>query len=175
MIEIRKLAPEDAHGFFQLRMSGLRLAPTAFGGSYEEEIVEGIGRIEGMINQQNDQNAIFGAFLNDEIVGCIGIFQEAGKKSSHKAMIWGMFVKPEKQKQGIGKKLVLKALEQAHKMNTISSVNLSVESNNSSAKSLYESCDFKTWGKEPRAMKVDGKFYDEDHMILFLDESHSAV
>lgn len=171
MVEIRQLTSQDAQGFFELRMSGLRLVPTAFGGSYEDEVVEGIGRIEAMITRQNVGNAIFGAFINDEIVGSIGIFQESGRKLAHKAIIWGMFVKPEKQKQGIGKKLVLVALDQAHQMNGIVTVNLSVESSNLSAKSLYESCGFETWGKEPQALKVNGKFYSEDHMIHYLNGS----
>lgn len=173
MIEYRQLTPKDAQSFFDLRMEGLKLVPTAFGGSYEDEVAKGVGHFEGMINRQSLGNVIFGAFINDEMVGSIGILQEGGKKSAHKAMIWGMYVKPQNQKMGIGKKLVAMAIDQAKKMNEILAVTLSVESSNVAAKSLYEACGFKSWGQEPHALKVDGKFYNEDHMIYYLNKSMS--
>lgn len=41
---------------------------------------------------------------------------------------------------------------------------LAVEATNITAKKLYESFGFKEWGKEPSAMQMDGKFFDECHM-----------
>lgn len=168
MIDVRQLRIEDANIFFDLRMEGLRLVPTAFGGSYEDEVAQGVGRIQDMIVRQGPGNFIFGAFLHEEMVGSIGIFQESSRKAAHKAIIWGMFVRPDKQRLGIGKKLVITALDHAKMMNGIVSINLSVESTNEAAKKLYESCGFKTWGKEPNALQVDDKFYGEDHMTLLV-------
>ncbi|MGE8367843.1 GNAT family N-acetyltransferase, partial [Cupriavidus sp.] len=47
-------------------------------------------------------------------------------------------------------------------------LNLCVNAENTAAKQLYESLGFATFGIEPRAMVVDGRFYDEQHMVLKL-------
>jgi RimJ/RimL family protein N-acetyltransferase len=40
---------------------------------------------------------------------------------------------------------------------------------NAAAQALYRSLGFKSFGIEPRAMRVGDKFYDEEHMVLQLD------
>lgn len=47
-------------------------------------------------------------------------------------------------------------------------LNLTVTSNNLSAKGLYESLGFICYGTEPKAMKVGDEYLDEDLMILML-------
>jgi RimJ/RimL family protein N-acetyltransferase len=39
-----------------------------------------------------------------------------------------------------------------------------VNAENVAAKRLYVSQGFQTFGLEPRAMQVNGRFYDEEHM-----------
>ncbi len=81
-----------------------------------------------------------------------------------------MYVKQNHQGQGIGKLLVLKAIEHAKSIPGIDLINLGVESTNTSAKALYESCGFRSWGNEPKALRVDGKFYDQEHMVLPIEK-----
>ncbi len=45
---------------------------------------------------------------------------------------------------------------------------LAVFSTNQVARRLYESCGFEVYGVEPRALKVDDQYLDEDLMILRL-------
>ncbi|MBC7742610.1 MAG: hypothetical protein H7061_10460 [Bdellovibrionaceae bacterium] len=47
-------------------------------------------------------------------------------------------------------------------------IQLSVEANNLAARKLYESRGFKCWGTEPKAMRMDGQYYDDCHMIYFI-------
>ncbi len=45
---------------------------------------------------------------------------------------------------------------------------LGVVSTNEPAKRLYESMGFKTYGIEKRAIKMNGVYSDDEHMVLFL-------
>ncbi|WP_317935242.1 GNAT family N-acetyltransferase [Sporosarcina aquimarina] len=45
---------------------------------------------------------------------------------------------------------------------------ITVVTTNSTAKKLYTSLGFEKFGTEKRALKVDGDYFDEDLMVLFL-------
>lgn len=168
MIEIRRLSGTDAAQLFHHRMEGLQKVPTAFGSSYEEEVNDGPPRFEKLLTLPGDESVIFGAFDGPSLIGCVAIFREKNLKARHKAIIWGMYVKDQYQGKGVGKKLVLKAVEHARTLKDLKQVHLSCESANDSAKRLYSSCGFILWGTEPDALQVNGKFLDEDQMVLKL-------
>jgi RimJ/RimL family protein N-acetyltransferase len=50
----------------------------------------------------------------------------------------------------------------------LAQVRLCVNAENVAAKRLYAAIGFSTFGVEPRAMRVGGEFYDEEHMVLEL-------
>ncbi|MBA2405416.1 MAG: GNAT family N-acetyltransferase [Bdellovibrionales bacterium] len=166
MIEIRLLQASDTSDFFNHRLEGLKVISSAFGGSYEDEVKNGPDRYQTILEKQDHSNVILGAFTDGKLVGCVGLFQEVSTKARHKAVIWGMFVKSSAQGKGIGKKLMVSAITHAKTIKEIQLINLSAESTNQAAKGLYESMGFRTWGVEPKAIELEGKFYDEDHMIL---------
>lgn len=167
-ISIRRLIAEDLSDFFNLRLEALLNSPTAFLASYEEERSLGAALYENSITQHKANNLILGAFSDQKLIGFIGVYQEEKQKTKHKANIWGMYVQPSYRNQGVGKVLMDYLL--AHVKNNMNSViiNISVEATNLSAKKLYESYGFKTWGIESNAMKINDKFYDEAHMALRL-------
>jgi ribosomal protein S18 acetylase RimI-like enzyme len=45
---------------------------------------------------------------------------------------------------------------------------LTVTRSNQAAAKLYKGAGFVTFGLEPRAIKVDGEYFDKEHMFLFL-------
>ncbi|MDQ0058074.1 GNAT family N-acetyltransferase [Paenibacillus harenae] len=94
----------------------------------------------------------------------IGFVREHKKKLNHKGTIWGTYVAQEFRGQGIGRKLLEETLLRASKLDGLSQVNLGVITNNAAAKSLYESCGFRSYGVEKNAMKYDGKYLDENLM-----------
>ena len=53
------------------------------------------------------------------------------------------------------------------------SVQLTVVSENEAARRLYEAMGFVEYGHEKRALKHDGRYYDEVLMVKFLDEGVS--
>lgn len=167
-VNIKKLEKKDSKAFFNLRLEALKNFPAAFMSSYEEERDAGNSFYESLLNQTENNNLIFGAFLDSNLIGCIGLFQEKKIKAKHKCIMWGMYVQPSYQKHGVGKMLVQAAINHAKDQIKCSIINTSIESTNVAAKNLYESFGFKTWGTEIKAMCIDGQFYDEHHQSLFL-------
>lgn len=168
-LNIKRLLKEDLDSFFKLRLESLLNSPTAFLSSYKEEKSLGTVLYENSFTQNKVNNLILGAFVDDQLIGFVGVYQEEKEKTNHKANIWGMYVRPSYRKQGIGKALMDSIL--THIKNNMDSqiIHISVEATNQSAKKLYESYGFKIWGIEPKAMKIKGEFYDELHMALIVE------
>jgi hypothetical protein len=66
-MHIRRLAPEDAPLFQELRLAALQEAPTAFGSSYEKEREFPQSVIEGRLAPRPDRGA-FGAFEEGKLL-----------------------------------------------------------------------------------------------------------
>jgi ribosomal protein S18 acetylase RimI-like enzyme len=165
-MEFRRLSKSDLTICFASRLRALENAPTAFLTTLAEEKERGLPFFERILSKENDDNVIFGAVSNNVVAGTIGIYREERPKTFHKSMIWGMYVDTDQRGKGIGGKLLDIAIEHAREKMKVATVSLSVESTNHGARKLYESRGFKVWGTEPKAMRSDGQYYDEDHMVL---------
>jgi RimJ/RimL family protein N-acetyltransferase len=64
--------------------------------------------------------------------------------------------------------MIRRLVELASRELTLEQIHLSVASSQPGAKRLYQSQGFETYGTEPHAMKVNGEYCDEDHMVLRL-------
>jgi ribosomal protein S18 acetylase RimI-like enzyme len=166
-MQVRRLTPTDASQFQTLRLAGLREAAYAFGSSYEEEKDFPASIIEDRLAVRADRGA-FGAFDNETLVGLIALGREGHVKLSHKALIWGLYVRPEARQKGIGRALLQEVLSLAVSVPGIKQVNLCVNANSTGAIRLYESVGFKSFGREPGAMLIGGVLHDEIHMYLRL-------
>ena len=67
---------------------------------------------------------------------------------------------------GIGRKLMKAVLERAAGIDGLEQILISVASTQAPAVALYRSLGFATWGTEARALKVGGRYIDEEYMIL---------
>ncbi len=169
-MHIRRLGPADAAIFQAFRLAALQDAPTAFGSSYEEEKDFPSSVIEGRLSPNPDRGP-FGAFRSEELVGVVALGRENMKKLAHKALIWGMYVKPEHRGKGIAKALLEEALSLARSVPEVRQVNLSVNARNTDAIRLYESFGFRSFGHEPGALSINGELHDELHMCLRLTDA----
>ena len=116
---------------------------------------------------EDEGSFILGAFKKpDNLVGMIGFRREKSRRQDHVGFIWGLYVLPSARGLGLGKKLISETLKLAGQIPGIEQVKLQVEAGNRIAKKLYESFGFEVWGIEPKALKVDGVYYDDLHMIL---------
>jgi len=84
-----------------------------------------------------------------------------------------MYVTPEKSGRGSARALVEALLAQARK-DGLELVVLTVTEGNAKAQGLYERCGFRSFGVEPRAIKVDGVSYGKNHMYIEFMEPPSS-
>jgi ribosomal protein S18 acetylase RimI-like enzyme len=167
-MNIRKLNPQDADAYFQIRLEGLYKNPEAFGSSYEEEKKQTSEKYKERFQASN--SFTFGAFDESKLIGVITLLTESIMKMRHRATIVAMYVTPGMRGKGIAKKLMNEAINKARSLKGIEQIHLTVVSSNSSAIRLYSSLGFEAYGTEKRALKIGEDYFDEDFMVLFLDE-----
>ena len=108
---------------------------------------------------------VWGAFLDDALVGAAGLSFESREKARHKATLFGMFVLPMARGLGFGEQLAEALLTHARSRPGVRQVLLTVTQGNAAATGLYTRCGFVPWGVEPQAVAVDGGFVDKVHMV----------
>lgn len=167
-MEVRVLKGEDAKAYWGLRLEALQQNPEAFSTSYEEAIKRQSPIEQVANNFAAAGNFTFGAFEEGELIGMVTLLQEQQIKLRHIANIYAMYVSPRKQRLGAGRMLLTEAINKAKSIEEIEKIKLSVVSSNEKAKNLYSSLGFKTFGYEEKALKVNGTYFAEDHMSLFL-------
>jgi ribosomal protein S18 acetylase RimI-like enzyme len=104
-------------------------------------------------------------------VGTAGFVRRESAKAKHKGFIWGVYVTAEWRSKGIGRALLSDLLRRLQFHAGLVQVTLTVASEQRAAQHLYSSLGFKTYGREPRSLKVGNSYFDEDLMVFDLDES----
>ena len=164
---IRLLTPADAASYRTLRLRGLREHPDAFTSSFEEDSRQPLQKAETRL--ASSHTTFWGAFRGQELYGVVGMEREAREKNRHKATVVGMYVAPEASGQRLGARLLDALLAQA-RSEGLEALVLTVTEGNDTAQRLYERAGFRSFGIEPRAIKVDGRYFAKNHMVLELDE-----
>ncbi|HSH89420.1 MAG TPA: GNAT family N-acetyltransferase, partial [Ramlibacter sp.] len=114
------------------------------------------------------ENMIFwGAFEGDTLCGMVGLERERRAKNRHKGTVIGMYVSQEYFGTGMGKALLDALLDGARELG-LELLVLTVTEGNTVATNFYEAAGFRSFGIEPRAIKVDGRPYAKNHMYLEL-------
>jgi len=165
--QIRRLETPDAAIYMTLRLEALQRNPEAFGSTFEWESAQPLSWFEASLGRA----AIFGAFLDGTLAGMAGFAPQESAKRAHKALLWGMYVRAAARNAGVGKKLVEAVLD--HARGRVELVQLTVVSENEPARRLYSAMGFVEYGYEKRALKQDGRYYDDVLMVRFFDEALS--
>jgi len=163
-LQIRRLETPDAILFRDIRLEALQKNPEAFGSAFERENVQPLSWFEARLAAAD----IFGAFLDGTLVGMAGYSAQENSKQAHKGLLWTMYVRATARNSGLGRKLVAAVLD--HARGRVEMVQLSVVSENEAARRLYRAMGFVEFGYEKNALKHDGRYYDEVHMVNFLDD-----
>ncbi|OLS40614.1 GNAT family N-acetyltransferase [Bacillus sp. MRMR6] len=167
-MEIRLLAPTDAHQYWLLRLEALKENPEAFSTSYEEAVMRENPLEQAARDFTTEGIYTFGAFEEKELIGMVTLMLEKKEKLKHRANIFAMYVTPKKQGLGVGKALLTAAIQKATTIDRIEKINLSVVASNEKAKKLYTNLGFSVFGSEKKALIVKGVYYDEEHMDLHI-------
>jgi RimJ/RimL family protein N-acetyltransferase len=164
---IRRLTPDDAAVYRTLRLRALQEHPDAFTSSHAEESAKPLAATERRL-APDSPDWVFGAFVANELAGVAGLSREPRAKNRHKASVFGMYVAREHGRRGVGGGLLAGIIETARSLPGLEQLVLTVTDTNVAARSLYEKSGFRSFGVEPRAIRVNDVYYDKNHMILFL-------
>ncbi|MCP3385176.1 MULTISPECIES: GNAT family N-acetyltransferase [unclassified Bradyrhizobium] len=160
---IRLLTPADAPLYRAIRLEALAAHPEAFTSTFEREQEKPLAWFEERLTTSD----VFGTFIADELVGTAGFRREDGAKIAHKAVLWGMYVRPGARKSGTARLLVDAVA--AHAAQRVEQLHLAVVSENLPALRLYAAAGFVEYGRGVKALKHNGRYYDETLMALFFD------
>ena len=163
---IRLLTADDAEAYWPLRLRSLVEHPHAFGSDAQEWRGTSMEEVKTRLYRPN--GFMLGAFVDGALIGNAGAFREERTKLRHKAWIGGVYVAPEARGRGIGHALVSAAMERARTWDGVTQLHLSVAVPNEAARQLYLSLGFQVYGLEPRAIRIEDRFVDEEHMVLIL-------
>jgi RimJ/RimL family protein N-acetyltransferase len=163
-IEVRRLMPADAARYRKIRLTGLKNSPEAFGSTFETESLKPLNSFTERLRS----SAVFGAFRDEELLGIAGFAFRQSAKEAHKGLLWGMYVRPDVRKAGVGRRLVEAVIDFARQHVEI--LQLSVVSDNEPARRLYARLGFVEYGLEKDSLKHGDTYYDEILMALDLKE-----
>jgi ribosomal protein S18 acetylase RimI-like enzyme len=167
-MEIRILTAEDANQGWRLRREALESDPEAFSASSDEHQRLSLEDVRKKLDAAGQDSFVVGALQHGRLAGMAGFYRETGIKTRHKGRIWGVYVTPEKRQGGIGRKLLQFLLERARAMAGLDQIHLSVTTPQTAAAQLYRSMGFGSFAVEPRALKIGGRYIDEQYMVLRL-------
>jgi ribosomal protein S18 acetylase RimI-like enzyme len=165
-LTIRPLRADDAAQWRTIRLESLKAHPIAFQSSYEEAVTKDLAFFAGRIPPANSDSALFGAFIDGNLVGTCGLQVLSGPKQRHKAQVWGMYVTPSARRHGTGAALVQTAID--HARTRVAIVSLVVSMENDAARALYRRMGFVPYGVEKRALRYEGVDHDDELMALDL-------
>ena len=161
-VEIRRLRPDAAAIYREIRLEALCRDPEAFASTYAAEADRPLDWFADRLGR----GAVFGAGAERRLLGIAGFLVKEGPKQAHKGSLLGMYVRPEARRAGIGRGLVAAVIADARQH--VELLQLSVVADNMAARRLYAGLGFVEYGFERNALKHDGRYHDEVLMALEL-------
>jgi GNAT superfamily N-acetyltransferase len=162
--DVKVLGPEDASAFRALRLEALERHPCAFAAALDEES----GQSAADVAERLAHQAVFGGFVDGGLVGVAGFATPALAKKMHKGLLWGVYVGERLRGHGLGRALVARVIE--HARGRVAQLHAAVVTGNAVARGLYRDLGFVPYGLEPRALKVSEQYFDQELMVLMLDD-----
>ena len=160
MVEIRKLPADRWRDFRDLRLEALKSDPSAYGSSFEET-----KKLREAEWRRRIRSVLF-ALSDDRPIGMIVYVFDEGLKTKHIAEIYGFYVSANHRGEGIGSRLLERALLLIRKNRRIIKVKIAVNPEQRVAVKMYKKAGFVVTGRVKKELKVDGRFYG----MLFMEK-----
>jgi len=163
---IELLDPSRAKAFRQLMLEAYSLHPEAFVSNLSNREKLPLSWWEGQLD--DELSTVFGAFVDAQLVGIVGLAFEPWEDAQHKATLFGLYVPQAFRGQGLGERLVQAVVSLAEQEPVIKVIDLTVSASSTAALALYRRCGFEQSGLEDSAIRVGEDYYDRVHMRRFL-------
>ena len=164
---IKPMCLADLTAYKRLRDGMLADHPQAFTSDAAAELKRDADSYRGRLSGGGDGSNLFTlcAWAGPQMIGAISCEHEARVKVRHIAHIVGMMVSNELHGQGLGRKLLERALILLQGEPVLELVTLTVTASNTRAVRLYEACGFSRYGRLEGAIKLpDGQVLAKDLM-----------
>lgn len=170
-IVIRELEKKDFEEYKRIKLESLKKEPLAFDTSYEEAISwkdnKWNSQFESFMN--STESIFYIAEAEDKLVGFAYFTFNIKVKKKHIMEFPTMYVTEEYRGKGVAFNLLDSLIEQVRKNHPeIIKIQLSVYSPQEGAIALYKEVGFEIFGEFQKELFVDGKYYDQIAMELFL-------
>lgn len=162
---IRRLDPGDMTALYHLWIEGLAECPNAFLASAEEARKEPVTRFEDGLKV----GQYWGAFDGGTLVGYAALRGFALVRQSHAAEFGPFYVSKSHAGRGLGRAILAAVIDDARAKGFLQ-IELSAWVGNHIAIKLYEDFGFKSFGRRPRSVIIDGAPCDDLLMMLMLDQ-----
>ena len=156
-------------------LEGYALAADAFTTTAEERAAEPLEWWVKRIGNAQGLGLAFGAFHAGQLVGSVAIEFSEKAKTRHKALVVGMYVRPESRGLGAGKALVQALVAHAAARVGVRLITLTVTEGNGPAIALYTSAGFVPFGLEPMAIYTGTEYKAKLHMSLQFEHLASSI
>ncbi len=138
---IRKLKPSESKLYRNIRLEALKAYPAYFGSNHAEQVKLEKLYFEKVIEEQNSEGVMMGAFIKDDLVGICGVTFKTDLIPNAGEIIQ-MYVKEHFQGMKLSKALMTYIIEIISTYKDIDFLVLGVEKSNTAALKSYLSCGF---------------------------------
>lgn len=166
MINYRLLQKTDIQSYRQIWLECLELFPDNFGTTYEEAYQATKLKLENVIETNDVDSFMFGAYFEGNLIGICGFLRETRLKTKHRGEIVQMYLNPNFVGQGIGNKLLTHCIEKAFKNPEIEQIILTVVAENAKAVYSYKKVGFESYGHLENYFKSGNHYTSQEFMIL---------
>jgi RimJ/RimL family protein N-acetyltransferase len=158
---IKLIDEKNFIAYKKIRLEALLNFPNSFLSTYQQEFDL---TDQEWVNKINN-NMIFGYFIDNQIVGIIGLNLETNPKINHTATIFGMYLNPAYQGKNIASEL-LNHVKKIAKNHRVSQIYLGCNAENIRAVNFYKKSGFKIYATKPNYIKINDKFCDDLMMMV---------
>lgn len=164
-LSFRRLVADDAAAFRDLRIAGIVEHPEYFGTPAAEEEAGGLALFAQRIAGKQEGEAVFGAFRGDRLVGVAGFFRVSTSGTMrHRGDLWGVYIVPEERGGETAERLIRTVID--HARSHVDVLTGHVTTTNVRARQFYVRLGFGFSGIEYKNLKVGGRYYDQEILVM---------